>query len=530
VVLIASIGTHGQTWCVAEKARKKATKKAAINRVAKKSLAETHPHLAKEADGWDATEFTPQSGQKMPWVCARKHRWEARIQSRSNGRGCPFCSNTKVLSGYNDLASQLPNIAEEADGWNASEVYFKSSQVKSWVCPVGHKYKTSVYSRAEGTGCNICASKKVLVGFNDLKSKHPALSKEAFGWDASTLTSGSSKKVKWKCKAGHIFEMSPKDRVSGASCPICQNRLVVAGINDLMTVNTTLARQALGWDVTKYSEGSKVKKTWKCDLGHVWDATIASRSKGTGCPYCGGLKVYPGLNDFGTKYPELIKEADGWDVSKVTSRSAKKMPWICPKGHRYDMSLHHRGGGEGCPYCSGNKILIGFNDLATTHPKLSLEADGWDAKTVSFGSNVKKRWVCTNGHKWTAIVSSRANGRGCPSCSKSGFDPNQNGYLYLLQHEIWQLFKIGISNSATQRTDDHETRGWATLEVRGPMDGLLTYEWEQSILRMLKIRGADLGRENIAGKFDGYTESWTASSFPVNSIKQLMDLVHETEL
>jgi hypothetical protein len=61
------------------------------------------------------------------------------------------------------------------------------------------------------------------------------------------------------------------------------------------------------------------------------------------------------------------------------------------------------------------------------------------------------------------------------------------------------------------------------------MDGLLAYEWEQSILKMLKKRGAEIGRKDIAGKFDGYTESWVADSFPVKSIKQLMQLVEEDE-
>ena len=46
---------------------------------------------------------------------------------------------------------------------------------------------------------------------------------------------------------------------------------------------------------------------------------------------------------------------------------------------------------------------------------------------------------------------------------------------------------------------------------------------------MLKNHGANLGREDIAGKFDGYTESWGVDSFPFNSIKQLMKLVEEDE-
>ena len=63
----------------------------------------------------------------------------------------------------------------------------------------------------------------------------------------------------------------------------------------------------------------------------------------------------------------------------------------------------------------------------------------------------------------------------------------------------------------------------------GPMDGLLTYEWEQSILRMLKARGADLSNSKIAGKFDGYSEAWGKSTFEVSSVKELMQLTEEFE-
>ena len=61
------------------------------------------------------------------------------------------------------------------------------------------------------------------------------------------------------------------------------------------------------------------------------------------------------------------------------------------------------------------------------------------------------------------------------------------------------------------------------------MDGNLTLQWETAILKMLKDNGADLSNENIGGKFDGYTESWSQSKFPVKSIKELMKLTEEYE-
>jgi hypothetical protein len=61
------------------------------------------------------------------------------------------------------------------------------------------------------------------------------------------------------------------------------------------------------------------------------------------------------------------------------------------------------------------------------------------------------------------------------------------------------------------------------------MDGLVAREWETSILRFLKANGADLSNSKIAGKFDGYSEAWSKSTFDVTSIMDLMRLTEEFE-
>ena len=61
------------------------------------------------------------------------------------------------------------------------------------------------------------------------------------------------------------------------------------------------------------------------------------------------------------------------------------------------------------------------------------------------------------------------------------------------------------------------------------MDGYLTRDWETSILRMLKKSGAALAAEDIAGKFDGYTEAWIEETFPVLSLRELMNFVEDSE-
>jgi len=91
------------------------------------------------------------------------------------------------------------------------------------------------------------------------------------------------------------------------------------------------------------------------------------------------------------------------------------------------------------------------------------------------------------------------------------------------------MLQIGITNNPEKRLASHKKLGWDVIENRGPMDGHLTQQWETAILRMLKAKGADLSNKEIAGKFDGYSEAWSKSTFPVKSIKELMRLTEEFE-
>jgi len=61
------------------------------------------------------------------------------------------------------------------------------------------------------------------------------------------------------------------------------------------------------------------------------------------------------------------------------------------------------------------------------------------------------------------------------------------------------------------------------------MDGHLTQQWETAILGMLKAKGADLSNSKIAGKFDGYSEAWSRSTFEAGSLIELMRLADERE-
>lgn len=50
------------------------------------------------------------------------------------------------------------------------------------------------------------------------------------------ITFGSNKKVWWRGACGHEWQTSVKARSNGEKCPICSGARVIAGINDLATL------------------------------------------------------------------------------------------------------------------------------------------------------------------------------------------------------------------------------------------------------------------------------------------------------
>ena len=183
--------------------------------------------------------------------------------------------------------------------------------------------------------------------------------------DPKTLTCGSEKKVWWKCSKGHEWQAIIYSRNNGNGCPYCSGNKILIGYNDLATTNPKLASE---WNYDKndylkpedFTANSEKKVWWKCDKGHVWQATIASRNSGKGCPYCSGRYAVQGKSDLLTLNPKLASE---WNYEKngelkpedFMPNSNKKVWWKCSKGHEWQAQIKSRNYGSGCPYCSGRK-------------------------------------------------------------------------------------------------------------------------------------------------------------------------------
>jgi len=167
----------------------------------------------------------------------------------------------------------------------------------------------------------------------------------------------------------------------------------------------------------------------KCDKNHTWLQRMCDlRTNKITCPYCSCRKVLTGFNDAETFYPDIIKiwayDKNNITPKDITYKSTKKVWWTCDKGHEYfksiaDITIR----GQRCYYCSGKRVLKGFNDLETEFPEISQQwnydknPDNVDPTKIRKGSNKKYWWNCDNGHYYECSVSNRVQGYGCPYCS-----------------------------------------------------------------------------------------------------------------
>ena len=319
----------------------------------KGTLEELYPDLAKE---WNyeknkpltPADVTPGVNLKVWWIYpyddpeTGKHfdfEWQARISCRAGeGTGCPFLSANKraVWEGFNDLATTHPELVAEWDyeknaPLKPTEISGGCNKKVWWKKPYDDpntgkhfefEWEAAILSRTTGSGCPFLTANVIYAGFNDLATTHPQLVAE---WNyernaslkPTEISSACLKKVWWKKpyddpNTGKHFEFEWEatvvSRVNGCGCPYLTNKKIYVGFNDLATTNPELAAE---WDYEKNAPlkpteisnrvGNKVwwKKAYDDPntgkhFEFEWEATVASRTAGAGCPYLVNQKVYSG--------------------------------------------------------------------------------------------------------------------------------------------------------------------------------------------------------------------------------------------
>lgn len=127
---------------------------------------------------------------------------------------------------------------------------------------------------------------------------------------------------------------------------------------------------------------------------------------------------------------------------------------ICPRHGEFSQRATHHTAGHGCPDCG--------HEVRASAKRLDLETFIARSRAVHGGKYGYDRSVYTVAHTPTRIScpihgafmqrpSAHMLGKGCPACSKYGFQRHREAALYFLRADGGAAVKIGITNALGQR-------------------------------------------------------------------------------
>jgi RNase P subunit RPR2 len=252
----------------------------------------------------------------------------------------------------------------------------------------------------------------------------------------NTYSNMSNENAWWKCEKGHSFEQSIMNysRQGRFECPVCTNKILVKGENDLESQYPDLASE---FDIEKngttpdmiLSSHTNAEIWWKCNEGHEFQRSVWYRvNQVNDCPVCNRSFIIKGVNDFQTAYPDVVKI---WDYQKngrgpdtISDIDTRKYSFKCTLGHQYETQLstaiNHN---FECLVCTNEIVKEGINSLLDTHEELAKEfSPKEERKPYEFNKNYSYsiKWKCPtcNGEYRYPINKREFGDDSCPYCNK----------------------------------------------------------------------------------------------------------------
>jgi hypothetical protein len=205
--------------------------------------------------------------------------------------GCKPCGTkrgSKKIKMDSEVAIQIMKDA----GLEPLEDYVNSKT--KWKCKC-MSCGDIVYPKLNGIqtgegGCYKCGMKKAGLS-NTLDSEQAIRIVMAAGF--TPLEPYTNALTKWKmrhevCNSIVYPKLNSISNNSSSTpgCAVCAGQQVEIGFNDLQSKFPFIATEASGWDPTTVTAGSNQKRLWRCVVGHEWEAPVAARTSGHGCPSC----------------------------------------------------------------------------------------------------------------------------------------------------------------------------------------------------------------------------------------------------
>ncbi len=448
-------------------------------------------------------QVTQGSNKKAWWKCSEGHEWEAVIATRTKGHGCPYCSG-RFTTKENNLEIKAPWLVSE---WHPTKngdllpsmISPYSMKKVWWKCENGHEWQASVSNRTQGRGCAKCSS--------ELKSSFPEqallfyLGKyytvesriKIAGWELDLYLPDYRIGIEYDGVAYHSkdFLIERENRKNKAFSEI--------GL-DLIRIKENYEKECIE-DQTVYFV---VDHSYK-NFPHSIEMLIELLNQKTGktiTPYIdieadrieimSKYMMIDRKNNFAGRYPELVcfwnyEKNAGLRPENFRYMSNRIIWWKCPQCNgEWQESIINVAKGNRCPYCSGHKVLKGFNDLKTLKPEFALEWDYEKNKGISpdeftVGSSRYVWWKCKNGHSWKAQIATRS--KKCPYCTgRHRVKPLNNTQWMIKYHFAKEFFEnFGHLDIPAKyiSADGLQLGMWLRTQRTAKKNGTLTAEREQ---------------------------------------------------
>lgn len=248
-------------------------------------------------------------------------------------------------------------------------------------------------------------------------------------------------KVFWNCPGGHTILQKPRLRTQEkcAVCAIERSRKYLADHHKHLVSEFDVEGND-GVDPRTLYSRSPGKFLWLClksNHRHSYKATVKSRIMGHACPYCAGIEILPGFNDWMTLEPlenlmwnledNFDREGNHVDPRTLGVDNRVEFNWICITGnHERKISISSAVQGQRlhkeCRSCAGYKAIPGKNDAfslfpelrSRLHPELNqgLKIDGLHPGN----REVELAWKCSQNHTWKRSFAEELKSRGCGKC------------------------------------------------------------------------------------------------------------------
>ena len=400
--------------------------------------------------GLDPRKLTLGSGKKAYWICPKGHEWDTAICHRTErGSSCPYCSNKRVLVGYNDLQSQRPDLMKEwdfdANYIDPSAVVVGSNKKVAWVCPKGHKYTKMIYLRASGSGCPICAkgrgtsfpekcffyyTKKI---FPDTINRY----KDIFdnGMELDIYIPYIKTGIEYDGVYWHDQNALEREEKKYRICKDNNIRLFRIKEGEFKGFNDTADKkwyipQNCSYDQLNFYINEYLKFLTFSSF-RSFDVNV-ERDKAEILEY----KTLKYEDSLSYLYPGLAKEWHPTKNGKLTPDrfapgSNEIVWWLCPEcGNEWPASIVNRSKGHGCDFCATERRKVTKKDtLLAKRGGIDKEwcLLDWDYEENEHGPEYYTNgsaevisWRCHKcGHKWKTSICNRTREykNGCPLCS-----------------------------------------------------------------------------------------------------------------